>query len=224
VFVSFLDSFVPVNTNSGGYAAVVPPPLPVYVPPAPISVSGGPPIFNRSQSLPPQKTAISQLQECCQQNKLKDPDYRELQSSGGFRFTVTVNGKSYNGELKARKQDARQSAAEAAMRRVGSITSNLSFIYAYIINVSMMVGVHDRGLPATASSSDSYKKVLKEQHFDKNHIEFKKEYFITHKVVGGYQCTLTIPGMPTLHGETGPSKSAAEHNFAKSALKFLKLL
>jgi len=125
----FLGSSV--NTNSGGYGAVVPPPLPVHVPPAPISVSGGgPPTFNRSQSSPPQRTAISQLQEYCQKNKLKDPDYRELppQGSGGFRFSVTVDGKSYSGELKARKQDARQSAAEVAMRRVGSITSK-SYLY-----------------------------------------------------------------------------------------------
>jgi len=125
--VFFLGSSI--NTNSSGYTAVVPPPLPVHVPPAPISVSGGlppgPPTFNRSQSSPPQKTAITQLLEYCRQYKLKDPVFTELppQGDGGFRFTVTVNGKSYKGELKARKQDARQSTAEVAMRRVGPITS-----------------------------------------------------------------------------------------------------
>jgi len=85
------------------------------------------------------------------------------------------------------------------------------------------VGVRDRG-STTITSSDSYKKDLKEKYFDKNGIQYKKEYFVTCAVVGGYQCTLTIPGMPSLHGETGSSKSAAEHNAAKSALKFLKLV
>ena len=87
----------------------------------------------------------------------------------------------------------------------------------------MVVGVHDRG-STTTTGSDSYKKDLKEKYFDKNQIQYKKEYFVTRAVVGGFQCTLTIPGMPSLLGETGSSKSAAEHNAAKSALKFLKLL
>ena len=88
----------------------------------------------------------------------------------------------------------------------------------------MLLGVHDRGSTATANSV-SYVKDLKEKYFDKNHqIQFKKDYFVTHQVVGGYQCTLTIPGIPMLHGETGHSKSDAENNAAKSALKYLQLL
>ena len=69
-----------------------------------------------------------------------------------------------------------------------------------------------------------YRKELKEKYFDKKNIEFKREYFVTQAVVGGYQCTLTIPGMTTLSGKVAPSKSSAENNAAKTALKILKLL
>ena len=48
---------------------------------------------------------ISQLQEYCQQNKLKEPDYRELPTQTGseFQFTVIVSGKSYIGSVKSKK-------------------------------------------------------------------------------------------------------------------------
>jgi len=212
--------------NYSGYAAVVPPPQPVHVPPAPVSVSGpppGPPAFTRSQSSS-QKTAISQLQEFCQQNKLNDPGYRELspQSGNGFRFTVSVNGRAFTGEVKTKKQDAKQSAAEAAMRTVGSFTSNYMCRIVCII-MCVLVGVRDRGL-TTPASSTSYVKDLKEKYFDKNRIEFKKEYFVTQTVAGGYQCTLSIPGKSSFHGEPAVSKSDAEKNAARSALEHLKLL
>ena len=65
---------------------------------------------------------ISQLQEYCQQNKLKEPDYRELPSQTGseFQFTVIVNDKSYTGSVKSKKQEAKHSAAEVAFQQVSS--------------------------------------------------------------------------------------------------------
>ena len=70
-----------------------------------------------------QKTPVSKLQEYCQQNDLKAPEYKESptqKGGGGFRYTVTVRGKPYTGAVKPRKQEAKQSAAEVANKQVTS--------------------------------------------------------------------------------------------------------
>lgn len=66
------------------------------------------------------KTAVTKLQEYCQQNDIKLPDYKELQVTGGFRCTVTVRGKQYSGEIKSKKQNAKHCAAEVALQRLKS--------------------------------------------------------------------------------------------------------
>ena len=73
------------------------------------------------------KTAITKLQEYCQQNDVNLPDYKDSQVTGGFRCIVTVRGKQYSGETKSKKQDARHSAAEVALQKLNS-SSKLSYM------------------------------------------------------------------------------------------------
>ena len=67
------------------------------------------------------------------------------------------------------------------------------------------------------------KQNLKEKYFDKNQIPFKKEYFVTQAVNGGFQCTANIPGKLSVIGQVASSKVAAENYAAMVALKSLKL-
>lgn len=67
------------------------------------------------------------------------------------------------------------------------------------------------------------KQDLKEKYFDKNQIPFKKEYFVTQAVTGGFQCTVNIPGKLSVPGQVAPSKAVAENDAAMVALKSLKL-
>ena len=74
------------------------------------------------------------------------------------------------------------------------------------------------------ATSISFVKELKEKYFDKNKIAFKKEdYFKTSQVSGGYQCTLHIGGRVFTSSKC-QSKSDAENEAAKQALKHFKLL
>ena len=75
---------------------------------------------------PTMKTAVAKLHEYCQQNDVK-PEYKDHQVIGGFRCTVTVRGKQYNGETKSKKQDAKHSAAEVALQKLSS-SSKLNYM------------------------------------------------------------------------------------------------
>ena len=88
-------------------------PRPTHTPPALLPV-------HRSQS---SSTPISKLQEYCQENGLYHPEYNELptrKGGGGFHCSVTVDGKTYAGVVKPKKQEAKQSAAEVAFKQVAS--------------------------------------------------------------------------------------------------------
>jgi len=81
---------------------------------------------DQSVSKPP----VSILLEHCQQNKLKNPEYIEVpvQNGSGFSYIVTVKGNSYNGMVRANKQEAKHSAAEVALQQLGlskSVTFSL---------------------------------------------------------------------------------------------------
>ena len=77
----------------------------------------------------------------------------------------------------------------------------------------------------TSSSTVSYVSELKEKYFDKKQIPFKKEYFVTKELSGGgFQCTLSIPGVCVFICEKSLSKSSAENSAAKVALDYLNLL
>ena len=67
------------------------------------------------------KLPVSILLEHCQQNKLKDPEYTEVavQNNSGFSYMVTVKGSTYNGTVRASKQEAKHSAAEVALQQLG---------------------------------------------------------------------------------------------------------
>jgi len=67
-----------------------------------------------------QSSAINKLQEYCQHNGLKIPEYKEIpaQDGSGFSYTVTVRDKVYKGPVKANKKEAKQSAAEVAYQQV----------------------------------------------------------------------------------------------------------
>ena len=62
-----------------------------------------------------------------------------------------------------------------------------------------------------------------EKYFNRNQIPFKKEYFVTQAVTGGFQCTVNIPGKLSEFGQVAPSKAATENYAAMVALKSLKL-
>ena len=66
------------------------------------------------------KTAITKLQEYCQQNDISLPEYKDSQVTSGFRCTITVRGRQYSGETKSKKQDAKHSAAEVALKKLNS--------------------------------------------------------------------------------------------------------
>ena len=69
----------------------------------------------------------------------------------------------------------------------------------------------------------SFVKELKEKYFDKNKIVFKKDnYFTTIGVDGGYQSTLHIDESVFTSSKC-QSKSEAENEAAKQALKHFKL-
>ena len=74
--------------------------------------------LKRSQSS--DKTAVSKLQEYCQHNDFKIPEYEETlaQDGSGYSYTVLFMGKSYKGPVKASKQEAKQGAAEVAYQQV----------------------------------------------------------------------------------------------------------
>ena len=173
------------------------------------SITASPAIHQPS---PVMKTPISKLQEYCQQNKLTPPSYNEFQVSGGFYFVVTVRSKQYSGETRSTKQEAKHSAAEAALQQLytsSKFTCLLSYICTHLS-------------PCTAISV-SFVKELKEKYFDKNKIVFKKDnYFTTTVVDGGYQCTLHIDENVFTSGKC-QSKSEAENEAAEQALKHFKL-
>ena len=65
------------------------------------------------------KTAVTKLQEYCQHNDLKLPEYKEspAQDGSGYSYTIVFMGKPYKGPVKASKQEAKQSAAEVAYQQ-----------------------------------------------------------------------------------------------------------
>jgi len=73
------------------------------------------------------------------------------------------------------------------------------------------------------AASISFVQDLKEKYFDKNKMVFKKDYFKTNQVSGGYQCMLHIGGRVFTSSKC-QSKSDAENEAAKQALKHFKLL
>ena len=72
----------------------------------------------RAQVCPPSKTPIAELQEYCQQNGLKPPQYKDLQVTEGFCCIVTIKDKQWTGGIKTKKQDAKHSAAEVAFQQL----------------------------------------------------------------------------------------------------------
>ena len=88
------------------------------------------------------KTAITKLQEYCQQNDVKLPEYKDNQVTGGFRCTVTVRGKQYSGETKSKKQDAKHSAAEVALQKLNSPSklSHMSIVIAIPTYLASVTG------------------------------------------------------------------------------------
>ena len=94
---------------------------------SPLAFETRTPISTVHLSPPVMKTPISKLQEYCQQNKLTPPHYNEFQVSEGFRFAVTVRGKQYSGETKRKKQEAKHSAAEAALQQLYKLYTSSKF-------------------------------------------------------------------------------------------------
>ena len=88
------------------------------------------------------KTAITKLQEYCQQNDIKLPEYKDSQVTGGFRCAVTVRGKQYSGETKSKKQDAKHSAAEVALQKLNSPSklSHMSIVIAIATYLAFVTG------------------------------------------------------------------------------------
>lgn len=112
-----MDAWLLIGLAGSNATAIVP--LPTFGTGPPSCV---PPQSRTTVRSPPSvmKTPVAKLQEYCQQNDLKLPEYKELQATGGFRCTVTVRGKQYSGEVKSKKQDAKHSVAEVALQRLNS--------------------------------------------------------------------------------------------------------
>ena len=75
------------------------------------------------------------------------------------------------------------------------------------------------------TASTSYVQQLKVKYFDRKSIpfSFRKSYFVTKPVDGGFQCVLSIPHQCGFKSAVLPSKVAAENDAAKCALDFFKL-
>ncbi len=93
-------------------------------------VTSGSPVANESVAPPPatggspNKTSASRLKEFCDKQRCGDPKYTEIRvpEEQRFQFTVTVNTLlpvTALGEVYSSKKDAKQSAAQEALRKLG---------------------------------------------------------------------------------------------------------
>ena len=68
----------------------------------------------------PNPDAVSQLQSYCHKSHLALPDYEEEECTCGeqqFKYRVTIK-KTYEGQVRRGKKEAKQSAAQAALARL----------------------------------------------------------------------------------------------------------
>ena len=72
--------------------------------------------FNTPQTLTT-KSCATKLQEYCQKHQLGDPVYSTIHTlQNTFYSTVTIAGESYTGAVRLEKEEAKECAAEVALK------------------------------------------------------------------------------------------------------------
>ena len=77
-------------------------------------------VVGKGAATPPTKVWKLKLKEYCDKIRVTPPLYTTGDSGGGFRSTVKVAGRSYEGDVCKSKQEAEQSAACEALQCVQS--------------------------------------------------------------------------------------------------------
>ena len=72
-------------------------------------------------SMSPLKTAVTTLKEYCEKKGLPQPQYSEipLRKEQQFQFKVSLRSVEVTGKVCSSKQQAKQSAAQLAIRKLG---------------------------------------------------------------------------------------------------------
>ena len=183
-------------------------------------------VGTKESQQPTQKNPISALQEYCQQRKAQPPlyDVHQVENDGGFYCRVMVEGKMYLGSTRPNKKEAKHSAAEKAIEiHISTSTPDDALPSSKVIHLVCVYAALYSGPHKTPSTSNVQE--LKVKYFDRKSVpfSFRKNYFVTKPVDGGFQCVLSIPRQRDFKSAVLPSKSAAENDAAKRALDFFKL-